>query len=48
MCSFGTCIVDVLLLDKHHHAFCQLKNSGSLFIVKRKANTYSLIGMFGW
>ena len=40
--------VDVLILDKHRYAFCQLKNSGRLFIVKPQANTPSVIGVFGW
>ena len=48
MCLVGTCIVDVLILDKHRPAFCQLKNSGRLFIVKPKANMPSVIGVFDW
>ena len=40
--SVGTCIVDVLILDKHCNAFCLLKNSGRLFIVKPKANMPSV------
>ena len=39
--------VDVLILDKHCYAFCHLENS-DLFIVKPKANTPSVIGVFGW
>ena len=37
---------DVLILDEHRHAFCQLKNSGRLFIIKSKANTPSVIDEF--
>ena len=48
LCSFATCIVDVLILDKHCYAFCHLENSGRLFIVKPRANTLSIIGVFGW
>ena len=48
MCSVGTPIVDVLIVDKQRHVFCQLKNSGRLFIVKPKANTPSVIDVFGW
>ena len=48
MCSVGTCIVDILILDKHRYAFCQLKNSGRLLIVISKENTPSVIGVFGW
>ena len=40
--------VDVLILDKHRYAFCHLKKSGTLFIVKLKANTPSVICAFGW
>ena len=48
VCSVGTCIADVLILDKHRYAFCHLENSGRLFIVKPRANTPSMIGVFGW
>ena len=48
VCSVGTCIVDILILDKHRHAFCQLKNSRRLFIVNPQANTPSVIRVFGW
>ena len=48
LCSVGTCIVDVLVLYKHCYAFCHLKKSGRLFIVKPKANTPSVIRVFGW
>ena len=44
----GTCIADVLILDQYRHAFCQVRNTGRLFIVKPKANTASVIGVFGW
>ena len=40
--------VDVLILDKRRYAFCQLKNSGRLFIVKSLANTPSVTDVFGW
>ena len=43
MCLVGTRIVDVLILRKHRHAFCQLKNSRRLFIVKSKVNTPSVV-----
>ena len=33
MCSFWYMHVDVLILDKRRYAFCQLKNSGRLFII---------------
>ena len=46
MSSIGTCIADVLLLDKYRHAID--KNSGRLFIVKPKVNTPSVRGVFGW
>ena len=48
VCSVGTCIVDVLILNKHRHTFCQLKNSRRLFVVKLKANTPSVVSVFGW
>ena len=38
--SVGTCIDCILILDKYLHAFCQLRNSWRLFIVKPK--------VFGW
>ena len=48
LCSVGTCIVDVLVLYEYCYAFCHLKKSGRLFIVKPKANTPSVIRVFGW
>ena len=48
VCLVGTPIVDVLILNEHRHAFCQMKNSGRLFIVKPKANTPSVVDVFGW
>ena len=47
-CSVWYMHVDVLIVDKHHYAFCQLKNYGRLFIVKPQANMPSVIGVFGW
>ena len=38
--------VDILILDKHCYAFCQLKNSGRLFTVKPQANTPSMMRVF--
>ena len=46
VCLVCTCIVDVLILDKHCYAFCQLKNSGRIFIVKPKANTFFIFFVY--
>ena len=46
--SVGTCIAGVLILDKYRHAFCELRNSRRLFIVKPKVSTPSVICVFGW
>ena len=48
LCSVGTCIVNVLILDLHRPAFCQLKNYGRLFIVKPQENMPSVTRVFDW
>ena len=47
LCSVATCIVDILILDKHY-AFCHLENFGRLLIVKPRVNMPSMIGVFVW